>query len=107
MAYNSNRQNCRPKSKFLLCSNFIEHLEDTFDAKKHSIDVICSRAKLKGILPADMRVCTKTIYNSIDQGLMNLKNVDLPLKVKQSTKKTECENIRKSLEQVSLSAQIT
>ena len=97
MAYERNRQNCRPKSKFLLCSSFIEHLEDTFDAKKHSIDAICGRAKLEGILPADMRVCTKTIYNYIDEGLMNLKNIDLPLKVKRSTKKSRVRKHKKIL----------
>ena len=107
MAYNHNRQNCRPKSKFLLCSNFIEHLEDTFDAKNHSIDAICGRAKLEGVLPADERVCTKTIYNYIDEGLMNLKNIDLPLKVKRSTKKNRVRKYKKILGTSISDAQIT
>jgi IS30 family transposase len=31
-------------------------------------------------------VCTKTFYNYVDIGLMKVKNIDLPQKVKRSTK---------------------
>ncbi|WP_084053119.1 hypothetical protein [Desulfonispora thiosulfatigenes] len=31
-------------------------------------------------------VCTKTLYNYVDTGLLKIANIDLPLKVKRSTK---------------------
>lgn len=45
-------------------------------------DPLCGRAKREGIF--DETVCTKTLYNYIDQGLLQVKNFDLLLRVKRT-----------------------
>jgi len=97
MAYNRNRKNCQPKSKFLSCSAFIQYVEDEFASKVHSIDAICGAAKLNKVFHPSEMVSTKTIYNYIDAGLMDLKNIDLPLKVKRSTKRNRVRKHKKIL----------
>jgi IS30 family transposase len=86
MTYERNRKNCRRTSKFLTCHAFIQHVEDRIWEKGHSVDSIYGRACLEGTFHPDEMVCTKTLYNYIDIGLMNIKNIDLPQKVKRSTK---------------------
>jgi IS30 family transposase len=86
MTYERNRMNCRRTSKFLTCNAFIQYVEDRIYEKGHSVDSIYGRACLEGIFHPDEMVCTKTLYNYIDIGLMNIKNIDLPQKVKRSTK---------------------
>jgi IS30 family transposase len=58
-----------------------------FYEKKHSIDAICGCAKAKVLFDKNAMVCTKTVYNYIDLGLMNITNIDLPIKVRINTKK--------------------
>ena len=41
----------------------------------------------------DQIVCTKTLYNYVDNGLIGIKNIDLPEKLKRNTKK---EKVRKN-----------
>ena len=42
-------------------------------------------------------VCTKTLYNYIDAGLMRIKNIDLPLRVKIKHKQRKCRKNRRIL----------
>ena len=42
-------------------------------------------------------VCTKTLYNYIDFGLLNIKNIDLPKKLKRKTKKRLLHKNKKKL----------
>lgn len=86
MTYERNRMNCRRISKFLLCHSFIEYVEDCIWNLGHSTDAICGRTRLDGSFHPDEMVCTKTFYNYVDIGLMKVKNIDLPQKVKRSTK---------------------
>lgn len=46
---------------------------------KMSPDALCGEAKLTGIF--NELVCTKTLYNYINQRLLSVRNIDLPLKV--------------------------
>ena len=86
MTYERNRMNCRRISKFMFCHPFIEYVEDRIRDRGHSIDAICGRAHIDGMFHPDEMVCTKTLYNYVDAGLMKIKNIDLPQKVKRSTK---------------------
>ena len=47
-------------------------------------DPLCGRARLEGNF--DETVCAKTLYNYIDQGLLRVKNIDLPLRVRRKRK---------------------
>lgn len=95
--YENNRKNCGKKFKFLECSTFIEYVMDEFFNKKHSIDAICGAASVKGKFPREAMVCTKTLYNYIDAGLLKIANIDLPLKVKRSPKKSRVRQHKKIL----------
>ena len=50
--------------------------------------MVCGIAKKEGRF--NEMVCTKTLYNYIDAGLMNVKNIDLNIKVKISHKSRKC-----------------
>ncbi|RAK03907.1 IS30 family transposase [Halanaerobium saccharolyticum] len=95
--YENNRKNCGPKFKLLECYNFIEHVIDEFYNSNHSIDSICGSAKLHNKFPNSEMVCTKTLYNYIDAGLLEIKNIDLPLKVKRSSKSRCIKSNKKKL----------
>lgn len=95
--YDRNRKRCGTKFKFLQCSAFIEYAMDLFYNKKHSIDAICGAARAQGKFPSEAMVCTKTLYNYIDVGLVKIANIDLPLKVKRSTKKSRVRKHKKIL----------
>lgn len=40
-------------------------------------------------------VCTKTLYNYIDLGLLDVKNTDLPIKLRRNTKSTRVKKYKK------------
>ena len=81
-AYEKNRANCGPKFNFLACSKFIKHVEIKFYDEKHSIDAICGVASSRNLFEKEKMVCTKTLYNYINLGLLHITNIDLPLKVR-------------------------
>ena len=54
--------------------------------KSWSLDACVGYALAKGIFQKDQVVSTKTLYNYVDLGLMDIKNGDLPEKVKRNTK---------------------
>lgn len=95
--YEDNRKNCGPKFKLLECENFIEHVVDKFYNSDHSIDSICGSAKLHNKFPNSKMVCTKTLYNYIDAGLLEIKNIDLPIKLKRSPKSKLIKDNKKKL----------
>ena len=95
--YEKNRRNCGPKFKFLSCSDFINFVETNFLDKNFSIDSICGRSKSENLFSNDHMVCTKTLYKYIDLGLLNIANIDLPFKVKRSTKSKRLRKNKKIL----------
>jgi len=91
--YIETRKNCGNKYKLLGCEAFIGHVEHFFHNEKFSLDSIVGEAKLKGKFTANQMVCTKTLYNYVDAGLLNISNIELPLKLRRSTKP---ERVRKN-----------
>lgn len=90
--YENNRKNSRPPLKLIKAFEFIKYAEQKMLKEKLSPDSICGRANIDKNFKE--RVCTKTLYNYIDQGLLAVKNIDLLLRVKRNTKK---ERIKKNL----------
>ena len=82
--YEQNRRNSRPPLKILACWDFLQHAQEQILEDKLSPDVICGEAKLSGEF--EKIVCTKTLYNYIDQCLLKVRNIDLPLKVKRKVR---------------------
>lgn len=85
-AYETNRKNCGTKFKYLKCEAFLNHASKLFFHKNHSLDSICGAARLNKYFSPDEMVCTKTLYNYVDAGLLSISNIDLPLKLRRSTK---------------------
>ena len=91
--YMEHRKNSRNPLKIAKAQEFIEHAEKQMLMNKLSPDAICGCARLEGKF-SEM-VCTKTLYNYIDQCLLKTRNIDLLLKVKLNTKALKaCINLR-------------
>lgn len=84
--YKKNRKNCGPKFKRYTCSAFIEHICSEMTHKNWSVDAAVGFTKKVGKFNQSNTVCTKTMYNYIDLGLLKITNMDLPLKLRRSTK---------------------
>lgn len=95
--YESNRQTCRKQYKRLIVSAFIHWVEEEFREKHWSLDACVGRATLMNIFTRDKIVCTKTLYNYVDNGLLQIKNIDLPEKLRRNTKTKRVRENKKHL----------
>lgn len=85
--YEKNRQNCGAKNKVVACSAMVEFVEGMIlGEEKWSPDTAIGYAKVNNLYPGQ-EFCTKTFYNWIDDQLVNIKNIDLLLKVRRKLKK--------------------
>lgn len=95
--YANNRKNCGTKFKLLECEAFIDYVTTLFFEKDHSLDSIRGVAcRLKQFSKSKM-VCTKTLYNYVNAGFLKITNIDLPLKVKRSSKTARIKRHKKKL----------
>lgn len=78
--YEAHRQNSRPPLKLVKAYAFVSYAETQMLEEKLAPDAICGAARRSGEF--EETVCAKTLYNYIDQRLLKVKNIDLPLKVK-------------------------
>ena len=92
--YEEHRRNSRPCLKFAKAFDFLQYAEEQMLRHKLSPDAVCGRARREGRFQEI--VCTKTLYNYIDQGLLKVRNLDLPLKVK---RKVKCDRERQTKRQ--------
>lgn len=86
-AYRRNRQPCCRHYDFLKKSDFIAFVEQKFFEDGWSLDACVGRALEEGIFTRDQIVCTRTLYGYTDLGLLGIKNIDLPEKLRRSPKK--------------------
>lgn len=82
--YEEHRKNSRNPLKIVKAAKFVEYAEKEMLDKKLSPDAICGYAAAKDLF--EEMVCTRTLYNYIDQCLLQVRNIDLPLRVKLNTK---------------------
>lgn len=85
--YRQNRVPCCRHYRFLDISEFIAYVRQHFFEDQWSLDVCVGRALEEGIFSRDQIVCTKTLYNYIDLGILGIKSIDLPEKLKRPLKK--------------------
>ena len=78
LVYMRRREASRKPFKLSTAAPFLKYLEKEVLQNKFSPDSICGRAKPQSMFP--IILCTKTIYNYIDLGLISIKNIDLPLR---------------------------
>lgn len=83
--YEENRENSKNSFKAAKVYDFLKYAENQILQNKLSPDAVCGRAKLENKFKEI--VCTKTLYNYIDMGLLKVRNIDLPLRVKRKTKR--------------------
>lgn len=92
-AYEANRGNCCRRCDYLNKLGFISYIEERFFNDAISIDACVGEALAKQYFPREKMLCTKTIYNYIDMGLMKIRNHDLPEKISNKPKR---ERVRKN-----------
>ena len=94
LVYEQNRKNSRKPLKIHKCSDeFILYVKDSIKQEKWSVDETISRAKKQKMF--EVIPSYKTIYNYIEKGILQIKNIDLPLKVKRKARnKTGIKNTK-------------
>ena len=85
-AYEANRRNCCRHYDRLSKAAFISYVEKHFQEDGWSLDACVGRALLDGGFSREQIVCTKTLYNYVSLGLLGIKNIDLPEKLKRNTR---------------------
>ena len=90
--YETNRKNCGRRFEYLEKARFLQYVEEKF-SQGWSLDVIRGRALESGEFTEEDVLSTKTLYNYVDLGLLEIKNIDLPEKLRRRHKKA---NVRKN-----------
>ena len=85
--YEANRRKSGRKIDALEKRKFLRYVENQFHEKGWSMDACAGRAVADGLFQREETVCTKTLYNYIDLGLLNIKSIDLPERVSRRRKK--------------------
>ncbi|GAA3653845.1 IS30 family transposase [Asaccharospora irregularis] len=84
--YEKNRRSSVRPFKRLSCGEFISYAVDKIKNNKLSPDACFGEALRESKFARSDMVCTKTLYNYIDLGLLEVKNVDLSFKLRRNTK---------------------
>lgn len=71
---------------FLRSISLLITSNSTFFEDGWSLDACSNRCTAVGEFTSNDIVCTRTLYNYVDQGLLNIHNYDLPEKLKRNTK---------------------
>ena len=95
--YEENRKKCRKPSKITEAKEFVEYATEKIMKEKWSPNSVVGYAKKHKLF--EITVCTKTLYNYIDNGLIRVKNIDLAQKVRRKPKKKHNREYRKKLGQ--------
>ncbi len=72
--YLEHRKNSRRNYRCLETAGFLKYVEDQFFNEGWSLDSAVGNAKVKGLFTDSEMVCTKTLYNYVDLGLLKIKN---------------------------------
>jgi len=86
LVYEKHREACQPRYKLLKVEEFIKYAKRKIQEEKWSPDIVVGRVITEELFTPYERVCTKTLYRYIDEGLMSLNNMDLWLKLQRNTK---------------------
>lgn len=85
-AYERNRKSCQRKNQRLICNDFIAFVCKKVLEDHWSLDACYGYATKNKLFQRTEMVCTKTLYNYVDAGLLRVKTFDLPVKVRLNTK---------------------
>ncbi len=93
--YEMSRNACKKPYKALVCADYIDFVLDKFTNKNWSLDA-CYGYALRHKLFKHI-VCTKTLYNYVDMGIIPISPTDLPQKLSRNTKTTRLRKNKKTL----------
>ena len=85
--YANNRKHCCRHYDFMSKSAFLKYVRRHFTEDGWSLDACAGRAVLDGEFTKEEIVCTKTLYRYVDLGFFDIKNHNLPEKLRRKTKK--------------------
>lgn len=96
--YRENRSNCRRINRCLQAACFLKFVVSKFrSGEKWSLDACFGAALKSGKFRRNEMVCTKTLYNYVDLGLLPIKNIDLPEKLIRNTKTEKVRENKRNL----------
>lgn len=95
--YMEHRQNSRKKYRCLETVDFLKYTEDKILNYGWSPDACVGYAKAHHLYEKDEMVCTKTLYNYINEGLLAVTNMDLPEKLSRNTKAKKTRERKRNL----------
>lgn len=95
--YKDKRANSKRNYRCLECVEFLNYVVEMFNKKGWSLDASVGYAQKNNLFSTDEMVCTKTLYNYVDLGILPIKNIDLPEKLKRNTKSSNIRRNRKIL----------
>lgn len=84
-AYDANRKNSCRRYDYLKKDSFIKYVEQHFREDGWSLDACVGRATAYGEFDRTEVVCTRTLYRYVELGLIGIKSIDLPEKLKRRT----------------------
>lgn len=87
VVYEENRKASCHHYSYLDKKAFIDPVEKKFFSTGWSLDVCVGNALIAGDFTRNQVVCTKTLYNYVGMGLFNIRNHNLPMKLRRKTKK--------------------
>ena len=96
--YKENRRRSRRILKCLKAVRFLKYVVRKFQSDaKWSLDAAHGAAVRSRKFRREEMVCTKTLYNYVDLGLLPIKNIDLPEKLSRSTKTSKVRENKRNL----------
>lgn len=96
--YLEHRQSCRKQYHCLASIRFLQYVVVHFKGDEQwSLDACYGAALKSGKFCREEMVCTKTLYNYVDLGLLPIKNIDLPEKLRRNTKAPKVRENKKNL----------
>ena len=96
--YRENRRKCRRINRCLQAARFLMFVVSKFQSdEKWSLDAAFGAALKSGKFRRDEMVCTKTLYNYVDLGLLPIRNIDLPEKLSRNTKTKKVRKNKRNL----------
>ena len=96
--YRENRKKSVKQYRCLASARFLRYVVKHFKSdSKWSLDACYGAALESGKFSREEMVCTKTLYNYVDLGLLSIKNIDLPEKLLRNTKSKKVRQNKKNL----------
>lgn len=95
--YLENRRSSARKYRCLETSKFLAFVVKQFREQGWSLDACVGNALLAGKFSREETVCTRTLYNYVELGLLPIKNIDLPEKLRRNTKTRKVRENRRNL----------